>query len=144
MEEKLLPDATGRNALFKVHVALGKLHNALQEADAASSAGRMRTTSRSVSVASTMPPGGAGGRAGTATSDTSMASGGDRTVVPADPEIKEEPEDEDVEMGEAEGDGEAEADTSSGTVVMKKQDSDAPRDGVEGESIIDELLSDED
>ena len=31
IEDKLIPDATGRNALFKIHVSLGKIVNSLTE-----------------------------------------------------------------------------------------------------------------
>ena len=47
VDTQLLSDATGRNALYKIHVSLGKIVNAL---DAADGAGSRRSASRSVSV----------------------------------------------------------------------------------------------
>ncbi len=47
VDNQLLSDATGRNALYKIHVSLGKIVNNL---DAAEGGGLRRSTSRSASV----------------------------------------------------------------------------------------------
>ncbi|KAL7626031.1 chromosome condensation complex Condensin, subunit G [Parahypoxylon ruwenzoriense] len=78
VEENLLSDATSRNALYKIHVSLGKIVNQLGEQDKMS----RRSASRSVSLA----PG-----------DRTIAE--DATVVP-EPPIEEEQED----AGEGEAD----------------------------------------
>lgn len=100
VENQLVSDTTGRNALYKIHVALGKIVNNLdqqQQQQQMEGYGR-RSMSRSTSVALE-----------------------DRTVVPeertvvVDPDIKEEDEDSDegtiVQMGETESftEGESEA-----------------------------------
>jgi condensin complex subunit 3 len=79
VEHNLLSDATGRNALYKIHVSLGKIVNNLdaQEGAGATGGGAARAFSRSVSVA---------------VDDKTAVD--DRTVVP-DADIKEEPEEED-------------------------------------------------
>lgn len=46
VEENLLSDATSRNALYKIHVSLGKIVNSLSE----QAKGGRRSTSRSMSV----------------------------------------------------------------------------------------------
>lgn len=46
VDNQLLSDATGRNALYKIHVSLGKIVNSLDQQEN----GGRRTTSRSVSV----------------------------------------------------------------------------------------------
>ncbi|KAJ2904257.1 hypothetical protein MKZ38_008468 [Zalerion maritima] len=122
VEEKLLTDVTGRNAILKIHTALGKIHNSLQEA----AEGRMGTMSRSASVASNIP----------SDADTSGVSGSsdkDRTVVP-EPDIKEE---------EEEDEGMPDANTSAGTVVRREYDGNVTEKGNES-NIVDELLSDDD
>lgn len=67
VEEGLLSDATSRNALYKIHVSLGKIVNTLDEQQPSN-----RRTSRSASVAAT---------------DRQAAE--DRTVL-EEPKIKEE------------------------------------------------------
>jgi condensin complex subunit 3 len=47
IEEKLIADATGRNALFKIHVSLGKIVNSLTEKEKASG-GRKSSVAPSV------------------------------------------------------------------------------------------------
>lgn len=95
VEEKLLSDATSRNALYKIHVSLGKIVNNLGEQEAG-----IRRPSRSVSVAL----------------DARQDDEDDRTVMP-EPNIKEEEEDE----------------SDAGTVIHRG----------DGETIVDELLSDD-
>jgi condensin complex subunit 3 len=77
VEGNLLSDATGRNALYKIHVSLGKIVNNL-DAQEAAAAGSARAFSRSVSVA---------------VEDKTVVE--DRTVVP-DVDIKEEAEEEEA------------------------------------------------
>lgn len=107
VENQLLTDAAGRNALFKIHVSLGKIVNnldaAADPADATLLAGR-RSTSRRTSVA---------------VEDRTVAE--DKTIV-TQADIKEE------------GDGDEDADSNDGTIVPNKK---------EGESLVDELLSDQ-
>lgn len=79
VEHNLLSDATGRNALYKIHVSLGKIVNNLDAQEATAAAvGGVRAFSRSVSVA---------------VEDKTVAE--DRTVVP-DSDIKEEEVEDDV------------------------------------------------
>ncbi|KAJ9134466.1 Condensin subunit-like protein [Pleurostoma richardsiae] len=112
VEGQLLSDATGRNALYKIHVSLGKIVNTLDQQEAggaggaAAPAGNMRrSVSRSVSV-------------GPADEKTVVAE--DKTVV-TEADIKEE-EDEDEEAGSDEG-----------TVVPGKAEED---------SLVEDLLTD--
>lgn len=119
VENQLLSDATGRNALYKIHVSLGKIVNNL---DAAVAAGP-RVSRRSMSAA------------------VEERVGGERTVVP-EAEIKEEEEEveesvvggDDVEetiVEEVEESGMEES-VVDGTVVH-----------LEADSIVDELLDDD-
>lgn len=75
VEENILSDATSRNALYKIHVSLGKIVNQLGEQDKMS----RRSTSRSVSLAP---------------DDKTMIE--DATVIPA-AAIKEEGEEDNME-----------------------------------------------
>ncbi|KAI1161880.1 ARM repeat-containing protein [Nemania serpens] len=68
VDEGLLTDATGRNALYKIHVSLGKIVNALGEAD------KMSRRSRSVSVAPSVA-------ASTDTGDKTVIDDGDDVTV---------------------------------------------------------------
>jgi condensin complex subunit 3 len=78
VDSRLLSDAAGRNALYKIHVSLGKIVNSLAEQQEAAVASRRVSMSRSVSVASTA-------------FGEDKAGDDDRTVL-AEPEIKEEEE----------------------------------------------------
>ncbi|KLU87892.1 hypothetical protein MAPG_06882 [Magnaporthiopsis poae ATCC 64411] len=111
VESNLVSDTTGRNALYKIHVSLGKIVNNLdqqQQQQQQDGYGR-RSVSRATSV-----------------------SVDDRTVVPEektvvmDSGIKEEAEEEE-DGGDDGGDS-----SSEGTVVQKRQ---------ADESLVDELLS---
>lgn len=89
VESQLLSDATSRNALYKIHVSLGKIVNNLDQAAAAqmgSGAGHgRRSTSRATSLGvddRTVLVGG---------EDRTVLAGEDRTIVE---QIKEEDEDE--------------------------------------------------
>jgi condensin complex subunit 3 len=44
IEEKLIGDATGRNALFKIHVSLGKIVNSLTEKEKANGSGGRKSS----------------------------------------------------------------------------------------------------
>lgn len=108
VEHNLLSDATGRNALYKIHVSLGKIVNNLdaQEAAAATAtAGATRAFSRGVSVP---------------VEDKTVVE--DRTVVP-DADIKEEEEEdeEEKEEGDVVDDGDSVAEEI--TAVQGAEDS---------------------
>jgi condensin complex subunit 3 len=74
VDDKLLADATSRNALYKIHVSLGKIVNTLGEQDTG-----VRVGSRSVSVTASVD-------------ERASEDAEDRTVLP-EPQIKEEDED---------------------------------------------------
>ncbi|KAI1465043.1 ARM repeat-containing protein [Daldinia caldariorum] len=93
VEENLVSDATSKNALYKIHVSLGKIVNQLNDQDKMS----RRSASRSVSL----PP-------------DEKRTAEDVTVI-REPDIKEEDEEE-------EGDAEEGADVS-GTVARSEADS---------------------
>jgi condensin complex subunit 3 len=96
VENQLLSDATGRNALYKIHVSLGKIVNNLDAAaEAAAGAGGVGVGGkyrRSVSRASSV---GAGSVAASAAAPSVAEEEEDRTVV----QIKEEEEEEDDDAG---------------------------------------------
>ncbi|KAI0023167.1 ARM repeat-containing protein [Xylariomycetidae sp. FL0641] len=146
VDDGLVSDATSRNALYKIHVSLGKIVNQLDAAgnqadkmSLASGGASRRSVSRSVSAAPSIV---------SITSGTTTTNGGDRmdtdgddddddvTIVgvnqrrndPPLAKVKEEsePEDEDDE-----------ADTSTSTVVKVK------REPTEGDSLVEDLLSDD-
>ncbi|KAK1832273.1 hypothetical protein QBC39DRAFT_305146 [Podospora conica] len=114
VDAQLLADATSRNALYKIHVALGKIVNALDAAAPAAAAGGgfRRSVSRATSVG--------------VEDKTVLSSAGERTVVMGgggEVGIKEE-------EGEEDGDGTVvERTVVEGTVVE--------------DSLVDELLTDE-
>jgi condensin complex subunit 3 len=97
VENQLLSDATGRNALYKIHVSLGKIVNNLDAAaEGAAGAGVGGKYRRSVSRASSV------GAGSVATAATAGVGGGvaveeeeDRTVVQHEVRIKEEEEEDD-------------------------------------------------
>lgn len=116
MDGQLLSDATGRNALYKIHVSLGKIVNNLDAAAGTQDAvaGR-RSVSRATSVSVDDK---------TIVQDRTVVE--DRTIaeemtVVIEPDIKEEEE-------ESDGDG------IDVTVVRQEE---------EGDSLVDELLTDE-
>lgn len=118
VEGALLTDATGRNALYKIHVSLGKIVNTL---DQQQEAGLMRrTASRSVSLAP----------------DNDQTVMEDKTVVkPKEPRIKEEDEDEDMDVDDDTPTGIAGNDVTVIHTTEKVEEDD---------SIVDDLLSDDD
>ncbi|KUI64486.1 Condensin complex subunit 3 [Cytospora mali] len=118
VETNLISDTTGRNALYKIHVSLGKIVNGL---DQQKEAGLRRSTSRSVSLAAEE------------VASRTAAAAEDRTVVP-EPQIKEEDEEEEEEEESRAGDND-----SDGTVVRTKSEGVA----TEGDSLVDELLDDD-
>lgn len=85
MEENLLSDATGRNALYKIHVSLGKIVNSLTEKEKGAASTRQAT--RSVSVM-------------TADEDRTITSD-EPTIVPTQPRIEEEAGEDDGDISMA-------------------------------------------
>lgn len=82
VDDRLITDTTGRNALNKIHVSLGKIVATLGEQEA-----EPRRASRSVSVVSSVAP-------SVATSSASKADDGDGDkTITMEPPIKEEDED---------------------------------------------------
>lgn len=114
VETNLISDTTGRNALYKIHVSLGKIVNNLDQQKEAGF--RRSTASRSVSLAP-------------------EPAAEDRTMVGQEPQIKEEEEDEDNESR-------LEADDSNDTVKPKSEDVTEAGDG-DGDSLVSELLDDD-
>ncbi|ORY63493.1 condensin subunit Cnd3 [Pseudomassariella vexata] len=116
VEENIATDATSRNALYKIHVNLGKIVNQLSEQDKTM---MRRSGSRSVSVSV------AGDTSVTEDEKTALMddSKGDEKTVLAPSPIKEEPEDSDVDL-----DG-----PSHSTIRTARQDDD---------SLVEELLTD--
>lgn len=113
VDEGLLTDATGRNALYKIHVSLGKIVNALGEGD------KMSRRSRSVSVAPSVAT----------STDT-----GDKTVT-------EDGDDVTVVLGRRSGDGttledvveeEEEEEEGEGDTIVKREN-----------DLVDDLLTDD-
>lgn len=133
VETNLVSDTTGRNALYKIHVSLGKIVNGL---DQQKEAGLRRSTgSRSVSLA----PEDVAGRAAAAAAEN-------RTVIP-EPEIKEEAEDE-VEEAEQEEQEEQEPmeedNDSTGTVMHTNNPKDVDTAAAsDGDSLVSDLLDDD-
>ncbi|KAI0402650.1 ARM repeat-containing protein [Xylaria palmicola] len=120
VDEGLLTDATGRNALYKIHVSLGKIVNALEEGD------RRSRRSRSVSVAPSVA---------SSTGTAASAVTGDRTVT-------DDGDDSTVVLRRS-GDG-----TMLEDVAEEEDEDGGDRDTVvkreEDRELVDELLSDDD
>ncbi|KAJ4292195.1 chromosome condensation complex Condensin, subunit G [Collariella sp. IMI 366227] len=118
VESQLLPDATGRNALYKIHISLGKIVNALdaaaEGAAAAAAGGRYQ---RSVSRASSM---GLGSDAGA--KEKTVLQSTERQSAERQVQIKEEEEEEEDDEDDA------------ATVVHRTP---------EEQSLVSELLSEE-
>ncbi|KAK8076740.1 Nuclear condensin complex subunit [Apiospora phragmitis] len=140
VEDSLLNDATGRNALYKIHVSLGKIVNQLNEQQEKSKFGRS-SMSRSVASASVAGSSVAG--------DEKSMMGDEKSVIEEEDEGEEEDEkdstvsDDDgngVEAEEEEDDDD-EGDASDATVRQKQQQQQQQDDN---ESLVEELLSDED
>ncbi|KAI8628630.1 ARM repeat-containing protein [Xylariaceae sp. FL1651] len=115
VDEELLTDATSRNALYKIHVSLGKIVNQLGEQDKLS----RRSVSRSVSVAPSVTP----------SHDKTITDEDEPTIVPgrrsADATVLED-------VAEEEAGEEADGGDDGDTVVHHKE-----------ESLVDDLLTDE-
>ena len=136
MEDNLLSDATGRNALYKIHVSLGKIVNSLNEGD------KMSRRSRSVSVANSVATSAAGTQS-VASGDRSMTGtddGEDATVVlrrkDGDNTVLEDVAEEEEEEGEGDDDDDTvklEPDSNENTIVKA--------DGAD--ELVEEFLSDE-
>ncbi|KAI1345693.1 nuclear condensing complex subunit [Xylaria sp. FL0043] len=151
VDENLLADATGRNALYKIHVSLGKIVNSLGETDKMSLSSSRR--SRSVSVATS-----AGTMTGTVTA--SVTTGGDRSGITDEGEeeeatvlkrkdadgtavledVAEEEEEEDGNTVKAEDDDEDDEGEGEGDTVVKVK----RERGGDDDELVDELLSDDD
>jgi condensin complex subunit 3 len=115
VDGQILSDATGRNALYKLHVSLGKIVNNLDAAgDGMTVLGR-RSTSRATSASILDDK--------TVLDDRTVTE--DATVM-GEPTIKEE-EEEEIDFDEA-----ADA-RSDGTVIHRD----------EGDSLVDDLLTDD-
>ncbi|KAI3320484.1 ARM repeat-containing protein [Xylariaceae sp. AK1471] len=121
VEEGLLTDATSRNALYKIHVSLGKIVNQLDSQDKMSS---RRSVSRSVSVAPSVAPSVA--TTGSHDKTTSSIDEEDATIVPGRRSTDGAALEDVVEEVDGNEDGD--------TVVRKIND----------ESLVDELLTDDD
>ncbi|KAK0753024.1 nuclear condensing complex subunit [Schizothecium vesticola] len=127
VDAQLLADAASRNALYKIHVALGKIVNALDAAvpPAAVGSGFRRSVSRATSLG-----------VEDKTVVSSGTSAGERTVVMGGGGgggIKEEEEEEEEEDGE---------ESKDGTTIMRTVVEGTVMEGVE-DSLVDELLTDE-
>lgn len=145
VEDNLLSDATGRNALYKIHVSLGKIVNGLNEQQEKS---KFRSSSRSVtgSVAGSSVAGSVAGDEKSAVEmmmdektimeEYEEEDEKDVTVMSSarKPIIKKEEitSDEDDNVAEEE-----EGDESDATVRQNKTDA------TDEASLVDELLSDE-
>lgn len=116
IEDKIISDATGRNALFKIHVSLGKIANTLKDKEVAD-AGEM-----------TLAFGGS--TRGTTSRKSSVAP----SVAVEESVLDEE---EKTELG---GVKEEEAEESEGTVVGD----DTVKVAGNGDELLEELLSDGD
>lgn len=112
VDSQLLADATGRNALYKIHVALGKIVNNLDQAQADPGFGRRSVSTRAPSVALSIAT-----AASIKEEDDDRTIMDDRTVVEDRTVIKEEDEEDD----------------SGGTTVLHHDD---------GDSLVEELLTD--
>lgn len=129
VETNLISDTTGRNALYKIHVSLGKIVNSL---DQQAEAGRRRSTmSRSVSLAPDEAGVSAGGRSGTAVPEDRTAAG------PSEPQIKEEDEEDESIVSQA---GEDDDGDKSDDTVIQNTTKTEPQDG---DSLVSELLDDD-
>lgn len=134
--KKLGLDATGRNALFKIHVTLGKIVNALAEKDAREESmlrggSVMRESVRGESV----PLSSAGNNGSRAGSVDFKKTRGPEVVMerPIKMESVEEDEKENVEV-------EDEEDESEGTVVADQEGTIVPPD--EDDSLLEQQLQD--
>ena len=116
VDTQLLADATGRNALYKIHVALGKIVNNLDQAHVDPGFGRRSVSSRAPSVALSVATVGTMIKEEEDNDRTIMD---DRTILANRTVIKEE----DGEDGD-----------SGGTTVLHHDD---------GDSLVEELLTDD-
>ncbi|KAK3897797.1 hypothetical protein C8A05DRAFT_47697 [Staphylotrichum tortipilum] len=137
VDTALLSDATGRNALYKLHVALGKIVNNLDAAAAAAESGAAggllggrgrRSVSRASSVALSVTSSVREGREGVGAVEEGEE---DETIVPGGRgEVKIKKEESEDELG---GEEVEDDDDDAGTVVHRTPE----------ESLVDELLSEE-
>jgi condensin complex subunit 3 len=121
VQSGLVTDATGRNALYKIHVSLGKIVNNL---DAATAAAGPRLGRRSLSAA--------------------LEDRTERTVVSPEAEIKEEEEEEVEKSGAGEETTGVEETTGAEETGVEESVIEGTVAGTEAEdSIVDELLDDD-
>ena len=137
VDAQLVSDATGRNALYKIHVALGRIVNSLDAAAAAGAGGAGGKYRRSVSRASSVV---------SALSEDRRTSAGaeERSSVQREVQIKEESGEEEAPRGNDGGDDgnddddDDDDDDDGGTVVMQSIEQPSRE-----QSLVDELLSEE-
>lgn len=125
VEQNLIADTTGRNALYKIHVSLGKIVNAL---DQAKEAGMRRSSRSSMSRSVSLGP------------DEHAVNRDDRTTVGTEPQIKEEEEDEGLSQVDAD---EGDDDSGEGTVIQTNDDVTKVEPDDDGDSLVSELLDDD-
>jgi condensin complex subunit 3 len=115
IDNKLISDATGRNALFKIHVSLGKIVNSLKEKDDESAGFResLRSSVNSRKSSASVRPSTAGGDEGSAEGE---GNSGEKTELGK----VDESEDEGTVVGDARGVGDSLVDEllSDGDVEM--------------------------
>ncbi|KAK4153740.1 hypothetical protein C8A00DRAFT_33496 [Chaetomidium leptoderma] len=155
VDTQLLADATSRNALYKLHVALGKIVNALDVTAAAAAeaaaggGGGGRYGGRSVSRASSVgfdaaPPRATSASVSVSRGGSAVAEGQQREVKIKEEEMEDEEvlegvegvgegEEEEEEAEEEEDDDDDDDDDDAGTVVHRSRE----------QSLVDELLSEE-
>lgn len=124
VEQNLVADTTGRNALYKIHVSLGKIVNAL---DQAKEAGMRRGSRSSMSRSVSLGP------------DEHAVNREDRTTVGTEPQIKEEEEDGGLGGVDRE---DGKDDSDEGTVIQTNGDV-TKAEPDEADSLVSELLDDD-
>lgn len=137
VETNLISDTTGRNALYKIHVSLGKIVNTLDQAQEAG-ARRRSTLSRSVSLGPDEHHHVGAGQGGGGVANRGAT---------AEPQIKEEEEEEEeadmtvrgAGAGEQDGDGDGNSSAEEGTVIQNT----TAAAGDDGDSLVSELLDDD-
>lgn len=133
VEQNLISDTTGRNALYKIHVSLGKIVNAL---DQAKEAGMRRGSRSSMSRSESLVP-----------EEHAVNREERAATVGTEPQIKEEEEGEDgVSVAESVANAQEEDDDSGaeGTVIHTNTDNDAMKVEVnDGDSLVSDLLDDD-
>ncbi|KAK1750709.1 condensin subunit-like protein [Echria macrotheca] len=135
VDAQILSDAAGRNALYKIHVSLGKIVNNLDNAASGPPANNFRRSvsrATSVSLAPSVGGGGPEDRTVLGGSREEDDEEDDKTVVMRGEEIREVVLEEEEDDGGTSGDGEGDETTVMRTVV----------EAGEEDSLVDDLLSD--